>query len=73
MWKHVLIEKNVYKLAKDAFTTLCLRENTFLGVDTHWLFGKEKISVTAIRKEGHADRLLEYEMTCHHWFPWKKV
>ena len=28
--------------------------------------------VKAVSKEGHADSVLEDEMTHHYWFPWKR-
>ena len=48
-------------------------EKTVYGVETHWLFGKEKIPGTAVSKEGHADNLLKNERSFHHyWFSWIK-
>ena len=48
-------------------------KKTFDGVETHWLFGKEKVPSEAVSKEGDADSLLGHEITHHNWFSWKKV
>ena len=42
------------------------------GVETHWFFGKEKVTGAVISKEGHAHNLLGNERAYHSWFPWKK-
>ena len=42
------------------------------GIDTSWLFGKEKILGTVVSKEGHADCLLRQERMQDYQFSWKR-
>ena len=41
-------------------------------VETHWVFGKEKILGTVVSNEGHAVTVLWHERTHLYWFPWKR-
>ena len=41
-------------------------------VETHWVSGKEKVSDSAVNKEGHTDSVLGDERAHHYWFPWKR-
>ena len=47
-------------------------KKTVCEVETHWLFGKEKVLGIAVNKEDHADSLLGHERTHHYWFPLKR-
>ena len=46
---------------------------TIYRMETHWLFGKEKVPGAAASKEGHADSVLEHERTHFSWFFFEKV
>ena len=47
-------------------------EKTVYWEETHWPFCKEKVLGAAANKEGDADILLGYEITCDYWFLKKK-
>ena len=42
------------------------------GVEMHSLLDKEKVMNAAVRKEDHADSLLEHERIHNFWFAWKR-
>ena len=78
MWnlqKNVMCMEN-YVLVKKRFITelnmALLLWASLHRVETHWLSGKEKVPGAAVRKEGHADSLLEHERNHHYWFHWKR-
>ena len=65
MWNGWCFWRSMFELKKKLQK---MKEN---GVKTHWLSGKEKVPVSAVSKEGHADSLLSYEKTHHYRFSWK--
>ena len=63
---HVLI-KQIF--TNDLNMSLPLKtwiEQAVNGVETHWLFGKEKV-----KRVMHADSFMGLERTHDNWFPWK--
>ena len=74
MKKHVLVKKLFTNgLNMSLVPHWAWVKKTVHGVETHWLFGIEKIPGAAVSKEGYADSVLEHERMNHYWFPWKKV
>ena len=72
MENHVLVKKrfiNGWNMGLSLWTWV---KKTIYGLEMHWCYSKEKILGAALSKEGHADSLLGYEKTNHHWFPWKR-
>ena len=69
MKKYILIQKIFTNEWEIGFLLQSWVEKTILGVETYWLFSKEKILGAAVSKEGHVDSLLEHERTNHSWLP----
>ena len=65
-------EESVIITAKNFSRNVCKRENTAQEVESHWLFGKEKVPGSVISKEGHGDSLLGCESTLYYWLLWKR-
>ena len=42
-------------------------------METHWFSSEEKVPVTMVTKEGHADSLLGHERIHHNSFSWKSA
>ena len=71
--KQVLIKQRFIKEQKIGLPLRITVEKTVHALETHWLFGKEKVLGAAISKESNADSVLRHELTQNYWFPWKSA
>ena len=58
MWnllKNVLVQKMFTNWLKMGLSLWTCVKKAVHGVETHWLFGKEKVLATVVSKDGHAD------------------